>query len=43
MEAFAIPADHVIGHREVFDHLGVPRQKSCPGNAWDMGLFRSEL
>jgi hypothetical protein len=43
MDAFRIPASHVIGHREVFDRLGVPRQKSCPGNTWDMGLFRSEL
>ncbi|MBI4369219.1 MAG: N-acetylmuramoyl-L-alanine amidase [Elusimicrobia bacterium] len=43
MEAFQIPASHVIGHREVFDRLGVPRQKSCPGNRWDMELFRAEL
>ena len=43
MDAFRIPAGHVIGHREVFDRLGIPRQKSCPGNTWDMGLFRSEL
>lgn len=43
MEAFRTPASHVIGHREVFDRLGVPRQKSCPGRFWDMSLFRSEL
>lgn len=43
MEAFRIPAGHVIGHREVFDRLGVPRQKSCPGRSWDMALFRDEL
>lgn len=43
MDAFRIPASHVIGHREVFDKLGVPRQKSCPGLRWDMDLFRSEL
>ncbi|OGS32988.1 MAG: hypothetical protein A2218_10400 [Elusimicrobia bacterium RIFOXYA2_FULL_53_38] len=43
MEAFRIPASHVIGHREVFDRLGVPRQKTCPGKCWDLDLFRSEL
>jgi len=43
MEAFRIPASHIIGHREVYDRLGVPRQKSCPGKCWDMELFRSEL
>jgi hypothetical protein len=43
MEAFRIPASHVIGHREVFDRLGVPRQKSCPGRFWDMAQFRSDL
>lgn len=43
MEAFRIPASHVIGHREVFDRLGVPRQKTCPGKAWDMDTFRSGL
>lgn len=43
MDAFQIPAGHVIGHREVFDRLGVPRQKTCPGTGWDMDLFRSEL
>lgn len=43
MDAFRIPANHVIGHYEVFDKLGLPRQKTCPGRCWDMGLFRSEL
>ena len=43
MEAFNIAPDRVIGHREVFDRLGMPRQKSCPGNAWDMDAFRREL
>ena len=43
MEAFAIPPEHVVGHREVFDRLGVPRQKTCPGTAWDMDAFRREL
>lgn len=43
MAAFNIQKDHVIGHREVFDHLNIPRQKSCPGNAWNMDVFRAEL
>lgn len=43
MGAFNIPASHVIGHREVFDRLGVPRQKSCPGSGWDMEQFRADL
>lgn len=43
MEAFSIPIKNIIGHREVFDQLNVPRQKSCPGSAWDMDLFRAEL
>ncbi|MBI4395896.1 MAG: N-acetylmuramoyl-L-alanine amidase [Elusimicrobia bacterium] len=43
MDAFGISKSRVIGHREVFDKLGVPRQKSCPGLRWDMDLFRSDL
>lgn len=43
MDAFHITKENVIGHREVFDRLGVPRQKSCPGNCWNMDLFRAEL
>ena len=33
----------VIGHREVFDRFGIPRQKTCPGTAWDIDKFRSDL
>ncbi len=43
MKSFQIPKTHIIGHREVFDRLGVPRQKTCPGKFWDMDLFRTEL
>lgn len=43
MDKFSIPVSHVIGHREVFDKLGIPRQKSCPGNRWSMEAFRDEL
>lgn len=43
MEAFGISATHVIGHREVYDLLGVPREKSCPGRFWNVENFRREL
>lgn len=43
MEAFHIPKTEVIGHREVFDRLGVPRQKTCPGSKWSMENYRSRL
>ena len=43
MERFNIPKTHVIGHREVYDLLGVPRQKTCPGKFWDLENFRVEL
>lgn len=43
MAAFKITKDNVIGHREVFDRLGVPRQKSCPGKCWNMDVFRADL
>ena len=34
MGAYGIPAERVIGHREV------PAAKSCPGNKFDMNAFR---
>jgi len=43
MEAYKISKENVIGHREVFDRLNVPRQKSCPGMAWNLNLMRAEL
>lgn len=43
MDAFRIPKTHVIGHREVYDLLGVAREKMCPGKCWSMDLFRAEL
>lgn len=43
MDRFSFTKDKVIGHREVFDKLGVPREKSCPGNLFDMNKFREEL
>ena len=43
MKIFSISKTHVIGHREVYDLLGVPRQKTCPGKYWSMDNFRAEL
>lgn len=43
MAAFKIPKEQVIGHREVFDRLKIPRQKSCPGNSWNLQVFRAEV
>ena len=43
MARFNFPAAHVLGHRETFDKLGVPRQKTCPGAAWSMDMFRQDL
>lgn len=43
MDAFKISADNIIGHREVFDRLNVPRQKTCPGKCFSMDRLRGEL
>jgi len=43
MDAFGFPIKKVIGHREVYDLVGVPRKKECPGAKWDMDKFRREL
>jgi hypothetical protein len=43
MDTFSIPAVNVLGHREVYDKMGVPRQKMCPGINWDMDKFREGL
>jgi len=43
MKKFSIHPSFVIGHREVYSKLGIPIQKSCPGKAWDVDLFREEL
>lgn len=43
MNVFKIPKEQVIGHREVFDRLKIPRQKSCPGNSWNLEIFRLDL
>jgi|GEM_PF-1442812 len=43
MDVFKISKEEVIGHREVFDRLKIPRQKSCPGLKFDMNQFRAEI
>lgn len=43
MRWFGIPVNRVIGHREVYDQLGQPRQKTCPGALWNLEDFRSDL
>ena len=43
MDRFGISSSNVIGHREVYDRAGVPRQKQCPGAAINLDNLRSEL
>ena len=43
MDTYDIDKDMVIGHREVYDKLGIFRQKTCPGNLFDIHKFRSDL
>ena len=43
MDKYGIAKENIIGHREVYDALGVPRQKTCPGSLWDMNSFREDL
>jgi len=40
---FNIDKSNVIGHREVYDRVKVPREKTCPGNLFSMDNFRNEL
>lgn len=43
MGYFEFPRERVIAHRETYVILGEPVQKDCPGSAWPMDRFRSEL
>jgi hypothetical protein len=43
MSHFGFSKEHVIGHREVYDKVGVPRQKTCPGTSLNLELLRSML
>jgi hypothetical protein len=40
---FGFSVDRILGHREVYDKVGMPRQKTCPGSLFDMDKFRKEL
>lgn len=40
---FGFSNDKILGHREVYDQVGIPRLKTCPGTLWDMNKFRGEL
>jgi hypothetical protein len=43
MERFGIERSNVLGHREVYDIVGTPRLKTCPGSALNMDDFRGRL
>lgn len=43
MDAFGFGATKILGHREVFERLGVPVQKSCPGRYFDIPRLRQEV
>jgi hypothetical protein len=43
MGRFNIVRENVIGHREVYGKIGIPKQKSCPGEKFSMELFRASL
>ena len=40
---FSFGSEQVLGHREVYDKVGIPRQKTCPGEKWSMDKFRAAL
>lgn len=40
---FKIPKENVIGHRDTFILRGVPVEKSCPGERFDLKSFRDRL
>jgi hypothetical protein len=43
MARLKIDKVNVIGHYEVYDKLGLPRKKSCPGKMFSMDRYRSAL
>jgi hypothetical protein len=42
-DKFNIPRHNVVGHRETYVLLGQAVQKSCPGRAFDLDVFRARL
>lgn len=43
ISCYGMKKENILGHREVYDQLGLQRQKSCPGLSWDMDKFRGCL
>ena len=43
MDVFNIPAEKVIGHKEVYGKLAIGVEKLCPGKLWDASKFRGDL
>jgi len=43
MSRFNIEQSKVLGHREVYDIVGVQRLKTCPGSAFNLDDFRGRL
>lgn len=43
MQTHGIKAENILGHRETYVAMGVPVQKSCPGNMVDMNEIRKSL
>lgn len=43
MDAYKIPAENVIGHREAQASLPLSKRKSCPGKLFNMDRFRKDL
>lgn len=42
-QIYNIPNENVIGHRETYALLNVPKAKTCPGDMWDLMYFRKLL
>lgn len=38
-----IPIDNIIGHRDTYDMRNVPREKTCPGNLFDLVKLRKDV
>ena len=43
MYAFRLSHTSILGHRETFNIRGVPVQKTCPGEKFEMENFRNSL
>jgi hypothetical protein len=43
MDLFQIQRENVLCHREALERLGVETDETCPGQCWDMEVFREDL